>query len=140
MTSFFGLMTSPAFGCVDWAVRAVQQRAGQRAPGLVPPRLAGRFFAAGSIHLEFIVDRWRTGATEGARTHAPQRGAADNYKRLSRDGQPVRAHLARFSLTPAGSAGALEKGGYRVRGFGGLFVFPVMARVHTWTWALPRVI
>ena len=45
----------------------------------------------------------------------------------------MRAHLARFSLTPAGVAGALEKGGYRVRDFGGVFVFLVTACVRTWT-------
>ena len=49
------------------------------------------------------------------------------------DGHPACVHLARFSLASAGVAGALEKGGYRVRDFGGHLGFPVMERVRTWT-------
>ena len=41
------------------------------------------------------------------------------------DGQPARAHLARFLLAPAGAAGALVQGDFRARDFGGVFVLPL---------------
>ena len=38
-----------------------------------------------------------------------------------------------FCSLSAGVAGVLKKGEYRVRDFGGVFVFPVRACVRTWT-------
>ena len=58
-------------------------------------------------------------------------GAAGYCERA--DGQPARVHLARLLLMSAGVAGVLKKGEYRVRDFGGVFVFPVRACVRTWT-------
>ena len=76
-----------------------------------------------------------TGAKERARTQALSRTCYDGLCECAA-GLGVRAHLTRFLLSSAGNAGALKKGEYRVRAFGGLFTFPVMGRVRVWTWAV----
>ena len=115
------------------AMTAVQQRAvavARRASCL--RGLAGGLFAAGSIHLESIVEE-NSSSEVRLRELEPIRCTCAAAECLCEraDGQPVHADLPRLLLTPEGAAGALDKGDFRVRGFGGVFVFPVMARVRT---------
>ena len=86
--------------------------------------LAGGLFAFVSILLEVIVEEGsssevRPRQVEPIRcTHAAAECPCERA-----DGQP--AHLARFLLAPAGAAGALDKGDFRLRDFGGVFVLPL---------------
>ena len=94
--------------------------------------LAGDLSAFVSILLEFIVEEGSSSEVR-PRQLEPIRCTRAAVECLCEraDGQPVRAHLARFFLAPAGTARAFDKGDFRVRAFGGVFVFPVMARVCT---------
>ena len=88
--------------------------------------LAGGLTAFGLLLLEFIVEDWSSSQVR-PRELEPIRCtcAAAECPCERADGQPARAHLARFVLAPAGVAGAFDKGEFRVRAFGGVFVLPL---------------
>ena len=95
--------------------------------------LAGGLTAFGLLLLDFFVEDWSTSQVRPRELEPIATRAAALPQ--TADGEPARAHLAQFSLTPAEVAGAFDKVDFRVRDFGGVFVFAVMARVHVWTWA-----
>ena len=68
--------------------------------------LAGGLTAFGILLLEFIVEDWSTSQVRPRELEPIRcmRAAAHLCERA--DGQPARAHLARFLLAPAGVAGA----------------------------------
>ena len=88
--------------------------------------LAGDLSAFVSILLEFIVEEGSSSEVR-PRQVEPIRCACAAAECLCEraDGQPVRAHLARFLSRPQGVAGAFVKGDFRVRDFGAVFVLDV---------------
>ena len=88
--------------------------------------LAGGLFAFVSILLEVIVEEGSSSEVRPRQVEPIRctRAAAECPCERA-DGQPVRADLARFFLAHAGTAGAFDKGDFRVRAPGGVVVSPL---------------
>ena len=89
--------------------------------------LAGGLFAFVSILLEVIVEKGSSSEVRPRQVEPIRctRAAAECPACERADGQPVRADLARFFLAHAGTAGAFDKGDFRVRAPGGVVVSPL---------------